>query len=59
MENIIIRNIEEKDIPSVVDIQINGWKSAYKGIIDDNVLNSMNRDERIEKRKTIVKKMVL
>jgi len=51
VENIIIRNIEEKDIPSVVDIQINGWKSAYKGIIDDNVLNSMNRDERIEKRK--------
>ena len=50
MENIIIRNIEEKDIPSVVDIQIDGWKSAYKGIVDDNVLNSMNRDERIKKR---------
>lgn len=51
MENIIIRNIREEDIPSVVDIQINGWKTAYKGIIDDNILNSMNRDERIEKRK--------
>lgn len=51
MENIIIRNIEEKDIPNVVDIQINGWKSAYKGIIDDEFLNSMNRDKKIEKRK--------
>ena len=51
MKNIIIRNIEENDIPSVVDIQINGWKTAYRGIIDDNVLNSMNRDERIEKRR--------
>lgn len=51
MENIIIRKIEEKDIPSVVDIQVNGWKTSYKGIIDDDVLNSMNRDERIEKRK--------
>lgn len=51
MENIIIRNIEEKDIPSVVDIQINGWKSAYKGIIDADVLNSMNREAKIEKRK--------
>ncbi len=51
MENIMIRNIEEKDIPSVVDIQIDGWKSAYKGIIDDNILKSMNRNERIEKRK--------
>ena len=51
MEDIIIRNIEEKDIPDVVDIQINGWKSAYKGIVDDNILNSMNRNERIEKRR--------
>lgn len=51
MEDIVIRNIEEKDIPSVVDIHIDGWKSAYKGIVDDNVLNSMNRNERIEKRR--------
>ena len=51
MEDIIIRNIEEKDIPDVVDIQISGWKSAYKGIVDDNILNSMNRNERIEKRR--------
>ncbi len=59
MENIIIRNIEEKDIPNVVDIQIDGWKSAYKGIIDDNVLNSMNRDERIKKRSNDYKEMSL
>lgn len=51
MENIIIRNIEEKDIPSVVDIQISGWKTAYKGIIDDDFLNSMNRDKKIEQRR--------
>lgn len=51
MENLIIRNIEENDISSVVDIQVEGWKSAYKGIVDDNVLNSMNRNERIEKRR--------
>ncbi len=52
MENIIIRNIEEKDIPSVVDIQIEGWKSAYKGIIDDkDILYAVNRKEKIEKRK--------
>lgn len=51
MKEVIIRNIEEKDIPNVVDIQINGWRTAYKGIIDDNVLNSMNKSERIEKIK--------
>lgn len=49
MENIIIRNIEKRDIPSVIDIQIAGWKSEYKGIVDNNILNSMNRDERIKK----------
>ncbi len=31
MEDIIIRNIKEEDIPSVVDIQISGWKTVYKG----------------------------
>lgn len=51
MENVIIRKIKEKDISSVVDIQIKGWKVAYKGIIDDNTLNTMNRDERIAKIK--------
>lgn len=37
MENIIIRNVAEKDIPSIADIQVNGWKTAYKGIIDDSI----------------------
>ncbi len=49
MENIIIRNINEKDISSVADIQVNGWKTAYKGIIDDVILNSMNKDEKIKR----------
>ena len=49
MDEIIIRNIKEEDIPSVVDIQINGWKTAYRGIVGDEYLNSMNRKERIEK----------
>lgn len=59
MGDIIIRNIEEKDIPAVVDIQIDGWKSAYKGIIDENILNSMNRNESIKKEGTTMEKMVL
>lgn len=52
MEEIIIRNIEEKDIESVVDIQIAGWRNAYQGIIDQEFLNSMNREERIQRRKS-------
>ena len=50
MENIIIRDIKRQDIPEVVDIQINGWKTAYKGIIDDKYLDTMSKEERIEKR---------
>lgn len=51
MENIIIRSIKEEDIPSVVDIQISGWKTAYKGIIHYDFLNSLNRDKKIEQRR--------
>lgn len=46
-----IRNIQEKDIEAVVDIQISGWQSAYRGIIENEFLDAMNREERIEKRK--------
>lgn len=52
----IIRNIEESDIPEVVDIQIEGWREAYKGIIENEYLESMNREERINKRKKDYKK---
>ncbi len=49
MEDIIIRNVNEKEISSVADIQFNGWKTAYKGIIYDVILNSMNKDEKIKR----------
>lgn len=29
MENVIIKNIEKRDIPNVVYIQIDSWKSEY------------------------------
>jgi len=50
MKNIIIRNVKKEDIPGVVDVQITGWQTAYKGIIDDSFLASMNREERIKQR---------
>ena len=48
---IVIRNIKEEDIPAVVEIQVEGWKIAYKGIVEESYLNSMNKEERIERRK--------
>lgn len=50
MDNIIIRNIKKEDLPEVVDIQINGWKTAYRGIIDNKFLDSMDKNERLEQR---------
>ena len=49
MDKIKIRNIEERDIESVVSIQIEGWKSAYKGIVDSDFLDALNKEERIKK----------
>ena len=48
---IVTRNLREDDIPSVVKIQIEGWKTAYRGIIDDEYLDSMSIEEKINKRK--------
>lgn len=56
METIIVRNALEKDIPSMADIQIHGWKATYKGIMDDAVLESMNREDQIAKFKRNYKK---
>ncbi len=56
MSDFVIRNLEEPDIPSIVDIQIRAWQTTYKGIIDDAYLNTMNREKIIEKRKKDFKK---
>ena len=47
--NIKIMKMEEQDIPEVVDIQIGGWQTAYKGIIEQEFLDSMDREKKIEK----------
>ena len=50
--DVIIRNVKEEDLPSVVDIKIKGWQSAYKDIVDSTYLNNLNNeyDIRIEKK---------
>ena len=50
-EKLVIRKLQEKDIPHIVDIQITGWQTAYKGIIDDAILISMDKTKRIERIK--------
>ena len=49
--DIIIRNARIEDIEAIADIKIDGWRTAYKGIIDDEFLDGMDRDTEINKRK--------
>lgn len=52
MENLIIRKVEKNDLESVVDIKISSWQTAYKNIIDDNYLMSMNKYKELKKRQS-------
>ena len=47
MENIIIRNIKEEDIPYVVKLQTKSWQVAYKNIVDEKYLNNLDNEFEI------------
>lgn len=50
MDNkLLIRTIKYEDIGQIVDINIKDWKKEYKGIIDDEILNNLNKQEKIKK----------
>ena len=46
---LIIRNVKKEDLEQVAEIIVTGWKTAYKGIIDDNYLNSLTIEKRYSK----------
>ena len=52
-EKIKIRNVKKEDIESIVDIQIDGWRTAYKSFIDGDYLIKLDKKEKIEKRKKV------
>lgn len=49
--DIRIRTATINDAEKVAKIKIEGWQTAYRGIIDDEFLDNMNLNEEIEKRK--------
>lgn len=49
--DIIIRTATINDAEKVAKIKIEGWQTAYRGIIDDSFLDNMNINEEIDKRK--------
>ena len=48
-EQIIIRQATEKDAWQIADILVEDWKTAYRGIIDSDYLDSMNVEERYQR----------
>lgn len=50
MEEIKIRKIEKKDLPSVVKLHIETWKNTYKNIIKKSYLDSLDYTKMLEKR---------
>lgn len=50
MQNIIIRNVKKVDLWSVSSIVVEGWKSAYKGIIDNEFLDSLKVEDNYNRR---------
>lgn len=48
----MIRYYEEIDIDQIAKIIVEGWKNAYKGIIDQDYLDKLDYKERAERIKT-------
>ncbi len=45
---IVIRNAEKEDVRQIAEILVEDWQKAYRGIMDDAFLDSMNVDQRYE-----------
>jgi ribosomal protein S18 acetylase RimI-like enzyme len=51
MENTVIRRMTPEDAEAVTDVLIDTWKTAYRGIVSDDVLDHQDREMLIERRK--------
>lgn len=44
----IVRRAEKEDVRQISEILVEDWKTAYRGIIDDDFLDSMSVEQRYE-----------
>ena len=51
MENTVIRRMKPEDAEAVTDVLIDTWKTAYRGIVSDDVLDHQDREMLIDRRK--------
>ncbi len=48
-EQMVIRKAVKEDARQIAEILVEDWKSAYRGIIDSEFLDSMNVEERYQR----------
>ena len=48
-EQMVIRKATKDDARQIAEILVEDWKSAYRGIIDSEFLDSMNVEERYQR----------
>ena len=48
-EQMIIRRAMQNDARQIAEIIVEDWKNAYRGIIDDDFLDSMSVEERYQR----------
>lgn len=44
-----VRPLREQDIEGVVDVHLGGWLTAYRGIVADEVLDSLDRNRYLQR----------
>ncbi len=45
MEGLVIRDVKKEDLLDIANIVVDGWRTAYRGIIDDKFIDSMKVEE--------------
>lgn len=50
MKELIVRNVKYEDLRAVAEIAIRGWQTAYRGIVDDEYLDSLSIEENYQKQ---------
>lgn len=50
MSEIVIRNVKFEDLRRVSEIVVESWKTAYRGIVADEYLESLTVDQNYQKR---------
>jgi hypothetical protein len=54
MANFIIRRANLSDVVQIAEVHIASWKSTYSGIVSDEILAKLDRDERTARWRKII-----